>query len=273
MNVIKSCRYGTMMFNTNDEWIGRSFDLYGEFSEGEVDLFRHLIKTGDTVLDVGANIGALTIPMARFIGPKGRMIAFEPQQLMYYVLCGNIAINNLVNTDCLQMALSKEAGTIQVPIVDISRKGNFGGVSLSKNYEVDIKHKTVPTVKLDSCNLSSCSFIKIDVEGMEYEVLLGAKETIKKYQPYIYVEDDREENSNKLRALIWSMGYSIYSHQPLLYNPGNIYGNPRNEFVVNGDTPVASLNLLCVPEALLPQAAVDALDKEGLACQLQKIQD
>jgi len=247
MNVIKCCRYGTMMFNTNDEWIGRSFDLYGEYSEGEVDLFKYLIKPGQTVMDIGANIGALTVPMARFVGATGRVIAFEPQQLMYYVLCGNIALNNLVNTDCMYMALGGESGTINVPMIDVSQKGNYGGLSLNGVYEGEgIKFKTVPKIELDLLNLD-VSFMKIDVEGMEKEVILGAKETIERCRPLLYVEDDRAENSKDLRDLIRSMGYTLYYHRPFLYNPGNIASNPRNELVV-GDKPAASLNLLCVPE-------------------------
>ena len=59
MNQVKRCRYGDMVYLTNDLYVGRSFDLYGEFSEGEVALFRELVKAGQTVLDVGAKWGGL----------------------------------------------------------------------------------------------------------------------------------------------------------------------------------------------------------------------
>ena len=61
----KPCRYGEMAFHRTDRWLGRSLDLYGEWSEGEAELFRKVVKPGDVVIEAGANIGALTIPLAK----------------------------------------------------------------------------------------------------------------------------------------------------------------------------------------------------------------
>lgn len=76
----KPCRYGEMAFHHTDKWIGRSLDLYGEWSEGEVELFRNVVKPGDVVIEAGANVGALTIPLAKIVGDTGRVHAFEPQK-------------------------------------------------------------------------------------------------------------------------------------------------------------------------------------------------
>lgn len=76
---LKRCRYGPMLFNRFDSYVGRSFDLYGEHCEAEAALLRSLLRPGDTVVEAGANIGAHTIAMAQILGAAGRLIAFELQ--------------------------------------------------------------------------------------------------------------------------------------------------------------------------------------------------
>src|SRR5205823_13798505 len=68
---LKRCKHGAMMFYANDEYIGRSLDLYGEFSEGEMELFNNYLRPGMTVVDVGANIGVHTVYFANAVGPSG----------------------------------------------------------------------------------------------------------------------------------------------------------------------------------------------------------
>ena len=75
---LRDCRYGRMLYNVNDVYIGRSLDQYGEYCEGEVELFRQVIREGDVVFDAGANIGAHTVFFARATGPRGIVFAFEP---------------------------------------------------------------------------------------------------------------------------------------------------------------------------------------------------
>jgi hypothetical protein len=77
---LKRCRDGALIYNINDYYIGRALDKYGEISRGEAALFGQLVQPGMTALDIGANIGILTVPIARLAGPEGRVIAFEPQR-------------------------------------------------------------------------------------------------------------------------------------------------------------------------------------------------
>src|SRR5882672_3002817 len=68
---LKRCKHGAMMFYANDEYIGRSLDLYGEFSEGEMELFNNYLRSGMTGVDVAANIAVHTVYFANDMGPSG----------------------------------------------------------------------------------------------------------------------------------------------------------------------------------------------------------
>jgi FkbM family methyltransferase len=229
MNATKHCRYGDMTYRVNDLYIGRSFDLYGEFSEGEVEVFRQLVRPGQTVLDVGANIGAHTVPLAKLVGRSGRVLAFEPQRTVYYALCGNVAQNNLDQVHCFHAAVGERAGTIAVPEIDSDAEFNFGGLALSAA-PASAASATVSVLRIDDLKLTACDLIKVDVEGMEREVLAGASETIRRFHPLLYVEDDRREKSAALHALLKSLGYEFYAHRPWLFNADNFLGNALNVF-------------------------------------------
>ena len=241
MNKTKLCRYGEMIYRPNDTYIGRSLELYGEFSEHEVQLFRTLVGPGQTVLDVGANIGVHTVPLAKLVGPTGRVLAFEPQRGIYYNLCGNVALNNLHQVRCHHAAVGDSAGTIAVPEVDIEAELNFGGIGLT-NVLPSLPSEPVPLLRIDDLRLPACHFIKVDVEGMEERVLSGAAETIRRFRPLLYVEDDRPERSADLRACLFELGYDLYIHRPDLYNPANFAGHRENVF-----GRIVSINLFAHP--------------------------
>ena len=69
---LRNCRYGTMLYPANDTYIGRSLELYGEYSPFEVDFYAYVLRPGDGVIDAGANIGALTTSgVGDLVGPSG----------------------------------------------------------------------------------------------------------------------------------------------------------------------------------------------------------
>src|SRR5260370_34852291 len=85
--------------------------------------------------------------------------------------------------------------------------------------------------------------LKADVEGMEVDVLAGARQTIKKFRPVLYVENDREAHSEELITLIEELGYSMWWHLPKMFNPNNFAKNPNNIF-----GRIVSINLLDLPK-------------------------
>lgn len=72
-NIVRQCRHGLMVFNRHDQFIGKALKVYGEYSEGEYDVFSQVVKPGDTVIEAGANLGAHTLGLAQLAGPNGRV--------------------------------------------------------------------------------------------------------------------------------------------------------------------------------------------------------
>jgi len=163
-------------------------------------------------------------------------MAFEPQRLVFQALCANLALNNIANALAFQQAVGSEAGTTIVPVLDPNLAQNFGRVALGESESGD----EVPVVALDEYDLPSCRLLKVDVEGMELDVLAGARQTIERCAPIIYVENDRKEKSDELIRYIADMGYQMYWHRPPLYHPDNFFGNKENVF-----RDLASRNMLC----------------------------
>jgi FkbM family methyltransferase len=243
MLAIRRCRYGTMMYPRQDRYVGRSLTEYGEYSEGEVELFRQCLGPGHVALDIGANLGAHTLALAQIVGPGGTVFAFEPQRILFQILCGNLALNEIGNVHALPLALGRAAGRTKVPALDYRGARNFGGVSLG-----GAEGEDVTVLTLDQLEVAAVRLIKIDVEGMELDVLAGAKATLARCRPILYVENDRAEKAEALVALLQDEGFRMWWHTPPLYNPANFLANPHNVF---GN--VASFNMLCLPREMATQ--------------------
>jgi len=152
---------------------------------------RQINGDGVIMIDGGANIGALTIPLGRFMTGWGAIMAFEPQERIAYALGGNIILNNCFNCRALQVVLGREHTEVDIPILDHQQPANFGGLAMNGNcqpgqpLERSISVKVIP---LDLLNLPRLDLLKLDVEGMEPDVIDGAKETIARCKPVIFAE-------------------------------------------------------------------------------------
>lgn len=238
-NQLSRCRHGEMVFNRNDEVIGRSLREYGEYSELEMEMLGRFLRPGDTVVDLGANIGAHTLYFARRVGSSGRVIAFEPQRVVFQTLCANVALNSLTNVWALQAGAGEAEGQTRLPPMDYSRSDNFGAVSLDDAEAGE----PVPVRTVDSLELKDCALLKLDVEGWEAQALRGAKATLERCRPLLYLENHNAHNAEALIAQVISAGYRIHWHLPALFNPENFLGKTENVFPA-----WFSVNILCVPE-------------------------
>lgn len=235
--ILRQAKHGLFLLNPHDTFISRSLSLYGEWAESELLLLRKVVKLRGIVLDVGANIGTHTVPFAAWVGPVGRVYAFEPQRRVFQMLCGNIALNGLGNVVCLNKAAASRPGVLSIPDMPYDEAYNFGAVRTGSG------EARVDAVTIDSLALEGCNLIKIDVEGAEVDVLSGAAMTIKKYRPALFVESN--DRSAKSLGLIREMGYRAWWHISAYYNPNNFYGNTTNIF-----EGFAEANIFCLPREL-----------------------
>ncbi|MFH1845023.1 MAG: FkbM family methyltransferase [bacterium] len=257
VNECKRCRHGSLLYNLHDAHIGRSLQLYGEWAEGEMKLLGQLLRPGDLVLDVGANIGTHTLFFARTVGKNGTVLAFEPQRIVFQTLCANVALNSLLNVHTFHAAVGAKNDSVVVPPIDYETTMNFGGVSLGSHREGEI----VPMLPLDDLDLPACRLLKIDVEGMELAVLQGAQRLIETAKPIVYLENNDPERSGILIAHLLELGYVLYWHFSPFYNADNYFANTNNVF---GN--IVDVNMLAVTRqvaGLIPVTGPD--DTAGAA--------
>ncbi|MCX8519130.1 MAG: FkbM family methyltransferase [Methylophilaceae bacterium] len=232
--ILVSSDHGTMIVNRNDYRMVDSNRAYGVgydilqtgcFSPDEIELGRNMLKLlrsyrgeGLMVVDCGANIGTHTVEWAKTMTGWGKVIAFEAQEYVFYSLAGNIAINNCFNATAHHVAVGKECGEIAIPVADYLKPANFGGLELKQVTEEFIGQpinysksalKPMRLWSIDSLSLPRLDFLKMDVEGMEEEVLFGAQETIKNYKPIMLIEVFKS-NQNSIRNTLKSWGYTHY---------------------------------------------------------------
>jgi len=138
------------------------------------------------VLDIGANMGTFTIPLAK-ANPHLTFHSFEPQRIIYYQLCANTFINGLDNVYTHHFGLSDKQDRMRLILPDYETETNIGAFSVDKevreepDYECPTKGRdeTITLFPLDDGNHQNVRLIKIDVEGHELEVIKGGIKTIK----------------------------------------------------------------------------------------------
>jgi len=232
---LDSLRY--LVFDNRDI-ITQSLASGQDFCALEKKLCRHFIedKKCPLVLDIGANFGMFSIGMAKELYERGggSVIAFEPQRIVFQQLCANVIINQLSNVITINAAVGIKKDTLNIPRLDISASTNPGGYSVdpdirekllseyergttAQNFYLPNVFETVELLPLDDIEfIRGVSFIKLDVEGCELDVLKGAVESLKDsgYPPIVFEDwgnkfEWYEERSRATISFIESMGYRI----------------------------------------------------------------
>lgn len=187
--------------HTHGCWLG-SYELEKQ------SVFERLVKPGDIVFDIGANVGFYTLLASTMIGPTGHVYAFEPLPRNLEYLRRHIALNKLTNVTVFDSAVSEQTGVARFGC------GTSATGALSDDGEFSVK--TIALDELDA-SLPPPSLLKIDVEGAELSVLRGAQRLLKLHKPSILLATHGREVQRQCCDLLLDRGYNVQSldHRPL----------------------------------------------------------
>lgn len=203
----------------NDLYIGRSIELYGEYGQPEIDLLLALITERSIVFDIGANIGYYT---NAFASKAKHVIAFEPNPQHWQLLAKNI--EGLSNVYAMNAAIGDKTGRMKCSNFDPEVLGNFGNIKVGEEGEVE-----VPVISLDDFkDFPDPDLVKIDVEGMEYKVLMGMRSMIERRRPALYYEAHETKELPEIYDFLKPLDYNLYWASIPNYNPRNWKNNQEN---------------------------------------------
>jgi len=177
-----------------------------------VDLVQHE-RPGAVFLDIGANVGAYSFALRPYCS---KTLSFEPQRILFNMICGSIAINGWTNAYAYHCAIGARDEMIEIPQFDYSRTMSFGSIEFGESqrerltqertYDAD-KVEYVQVVPLDNFNFPRLDLIKIDAEGFELKILDGAKGTIRTHKPIIMIEHSKVHAPTLRHRLVEEFGY------------------------------------------------------------------
>lgn len=211
--------------------------ISGRYEPELIRTIHQWVKPGDHALDIGANVGAITLALAKQVGPSGCVSAFEPGPPFFDRLRANVALNPALQkvVRLNRVGLSDEKGELlwgEDQVFPGNARLGQGGTTPVPVTTLDQFFATPPP-RLD--------FMKIDVEGMELRVLRGAQKTIAQFKPLIVFEtflpyEQLESESLSLQTISWleKLGYAMY------HADGSVPPRPARY-------PKLSLNTLAIP--------------------------
>lgn len=202
------------------ETLGRAVLLYGGFETAEIEFLRNKISNGDTVLDVGANIGIFSIAFADAVGPEGKVLALEPHPQNLKRLKNNLELNHFQNVQIFPVAAGQLNDEVELHLADdLAYASTIAVIRQRGNDQV----MTISMRKLDEIwqqvGSPPVTILKIDVEGGELEVLKGAEKLLKVCQPLIMAEANTQKYLDNLKSWLLPRGY-IHKH-PTQFKPWN----------------------------------------------------
>ncbi|MFC2494678.1 MAG: FkbM family methyltransferase [Candidatus Absconditicoccaceae bacterium] len=205
-----------IMADVTNSFLAKEVAIKGYYEKGTSSYFCDNIKKGSVFLDIGANIGYYSLIASKKVGLDGRVIAFEPVKKNYEALLKNIEINSITNVSVFNFGLGNKEETSKIHLID----SDSGKSSIMVDYQGDIEQ--IQMKKFDDLDLdfdkSKVQFIKIDVEGYEFEVLKGMRnllqenrtlEIMMEFSPEYYKEFGKDYTVQFI-DFIYELGFNAF---------------------------------------------------------------
>lgn len=235
--------------------ITRQLIRFGAHAGAELGLLAAVLRPGDAVLDIGAHIGTFAVPLGRVVGVDGTIVCFEPGPSTFELLDTNVELNGLGRiVTTRRLAVGATAGRFRW----ITPEADNTGAS----YLEPAEDGPVATVTLDAWMdrnrwLDRLDLLKIDTEGMELAVLIGAAATLSGYAPMVYAEIAEEQlrragaSSAEVETVLEDRGYRFFR------NDGDRHGDPTGFHLVEIPSLASDelFDVLAVPEHRLDRVS------------------
>jgi FkbM family methyltransferase len=214
----------------------------GEYEPGVTSVVRRLLRPGDVAVDVGANHGWYSLVMAQATGPAGRVHAIEPTPALTVALRRNLALNPHLSVSVHPVAAGTQYGTLELHVFDDLPHGHTSASTLGRTrYQTHV----VPCRRLDELIAEPPALVKVDVEGLEPEVLAGATGLLAHERRPMWLIEVNHETA----AAFGRRPQAVLDHLPA--KDYSIFRIEGNDVVADHDVAAAphGSTWLCVPDA------------------------
>lgn len=219
-------RYGVFFIPDEDDLIANSIREYGEWAQQEINILGAFIGPGDNVVDAGAYIGTHARAFSALVGGVGQVYAFEPDPTTFTILQQNAGVAAQSNIQLFNIGLGGIKAEVSLQIVEASHNR----ASASVIPAADAQSILITVQPLDELALPKVDFMKVDVEGMELQLLQGAEHTIRRHSPIIFLEVNSLHGSQGFLEWAAKHDYFAYGVNVAAFNEQNYLQSSTNTF-------------------------------------------
>ena len=243
MCAVGETRYGIFLFPPDRDECCKSLGWYGEWLQPQLDLLSRLLRLDQTVMEVGAGVGAHAVPLGRAVGSSGHLILYEPAPFLRTILKQNLHANGLQNFTVMVRELSgpMKTETNMDPAVRSATTSELRR----------LQDQAPRTETLDELQLERLDWLKLNDPAITAEILAGGDETLWRLRPRMFIAVDR----NTLPALVQRVrqfSYRCWRMETPLFNPSNFY---RHDLDICSRR--SKLAMLAIPEEIDVDVALD----------------